>query len=137
MCHICDLGLRERTMDQGSYVKEIPVHHIYSRFQSTTAYVCTAPFASHARSLKDYHLYRAKIHTLSLPNTLHLIPVARGCMEMGSHSFALCLAIVPLTSSYAGSSFYSIVVSSCLQFTTSLFVWLPLQQLGVSIARSG
>lgn len=30
---------------------------------------------SHARLLKDYHLYRAKIFTLSLPNTLRLNPV--------------------------------------------------------------
>lgn len=49
----------------------------------------------HARLLKDYHLYRADIYfqTLSLPNSLLLNPVVRGCMEIGLHTPLLNLAV--------------------------------------------
>lgn len=45
----------------------------------------------HARLLKDSYLYRADRYsqTLSLPNTLLLVPMARGCMEIGLYASSL------------------------------------------------
>jgi len=71
---------------------QIPLSALISNY--TKAYVCTAPFNFPCAVAEGLSSERAKIHTLSLPITLHLSTVARECMEKELHLFALCLVLI-------------------------------------------